>query len=162
MNAASALPLSDTEENGPVVVCGDALDVLKTLPERSVQCCVTSPPYWGLRNYGIPPSVFGSDPFCPHDWKGERYPLRDSGGDGTEGTLSGPPSQVHSRFGAVGSAVCRKCGAWKGCLGLEPTPELYVGHLVLVFREVRRVLRDDGTLWLNLGDTYAGSVRCNN
>jgi DNA modification methylase len=108
-------------------------------------------------DYKVLPSLWGGDPECPHDWQDERYRLRDSGGDGTEGTLSGPPSQVHSRFGAVGSAVCRKCGAWRGCLGLEPTPELYVEHLVLVFREVRRVLRDDGTLWLNLGDTYSGS-----
>lgn len=51
------------------------------------------------------------------------------------------------------------CGAWLGCLGLEPTPELYVAHLVEVFREVRRVLRDDGTLWLNLGDSYSGGGR---
>jgi DNA modification methylase len=49
------------------------------------------------------------------------------------------------------------CTAWRGVLGLEPTPELYVAHLVEVFREVRRVLRDDGTCWLNLGDSYAGS-----
>ena len=48
-----------------------------------------------------------------------------------------------------------RCGAWHGSLGLEPTPELYVAHLVEVFRELRRVLRNDGTLWLNLGDSYA-------
>ena len=48
-----------------------------------------------------------------------------------------------------------RCGAWRGSLGLEPTPELYVAHLVEVFRELRRVLRNDGTLWLNLGDSYA-------
>jgi len=52
---------------------------------------------------------------------------------------------------------CQRCNAWRGCLGLEPTPELYVKHMVEVFREVRRVLRDDGTLWLNLGDSYAGN-----
>jgi DNA modification methylase len=49
-----------------------------------------------------------------------------------------------------------ECGAWLGCFGLEPTPELYVEHAVSIFREVRRVLRDDGTLWLNIGDSYAG------
>ena len=52
---------------------------------------------------------------------------------------------------------CVSCGAWLGCLGLEPTPDLYIAHLVLVFEEVRRVLRRDGTLWLNLGDCYAQS-----
>jgi len=53
--------------------------------------------------------------------------------------------------------LCAKCGAWHGALGLEPTPELYVEHLVGVLRELRRVLRSDGTLWLNLGDKYNGS-----
>ena len=68
------------------------------LDDQSVQCCVTSPPYWGLRDYGI-----------------------------------------------------------DGQLGLEPTPEEYVANMVAVFREVRRVLKDDGTLWLNLGDSYAAT-----
>ena len=75
---------------------GDCLDRLQELPDRSVQCCVTSPPYWGLRDYG-------------HD----------------------------------------------GQIGMEPTPFAFIDRLVDVFREVRRVLADDGVLWLNLGDTYA-------
>jgi DNA modification methylase len=54
-------------------------------------------------------------------------------------------------------AFCQKCGAWLGTLGLEPTPELYVEHLVLIFREVKRVLADDGTLWLNIGDSRAAN-----
>jgi DNA modification methylase len=77
---------------------------LKTLPDASVNCCVTSPPYWGLRDYGV-----------------------------------------------------------DGQIGLEQTPEAYVAELVAVFREVKRVLRDDGTLWLNLGDSYAsGKGTCYN
>jgi DNA modification methylase len=75
---------------------GDCLDVLRMLPAESVNCCVTSPPYWGLRDYGVP-----------------------------------------------------------GQLGLEKTPDEFVDRLVAVFREVRRVLRSDGTAWLNLGDSYA-------
>ena len=51
---------------------------------------------------------------------------------------------------------CSKCGAWQGCLGLEPQPEMFVTHLVQIFREIRRVLRKDGTCWLNIGDSYAG------
>lgn len=78
------------------VIQGDALACLRKLPDESVNCCVTSPPYWGLRDYGV-----------------------------------------------------------TGQLGLERTPEEYAAHLVGVFREVRRVLRADGTLWLNLGDSYA-------
>ncbi len=80
------------------ILTGDAIEQLRTLPDESVQCCVTSPPYWGLRDYST-----------------------------------------------------------DGQLGLEKTPEEYVEKLVEVFREVRRVLRKDGTLWLNLGDSYAGS-----
>ena len=80
-----------------MIICGDALAELRKLPDESVNCCVTSPPYWGLRDYGV-----------------------------------------------------------AGQLGLEKTPEEYVARMVEVFREVRRVLRDDGTLWLNLGDSYCG------
>ena len=78
------------------IINGDCREVLKTMPDCSVHCCVTSPPYFGLRDYGV-----------------------------------------------------------AGQLGLEQTPEQYVAEMVAVFREVRRVLRDDGTLWLNLGDSYA-------
>jgi DNA modification methylase len=77
---------------------GDALELLRQLPDSCVQCCVTSPPYWGLRDYGV-----------------------------------------------------------AGQLGLEPAPEEYVAKMVAVFAEVKRVLRDDGTLWLNLGDSYAAN-----
>ena len=85
-------------EDGLQLICGDALSGLALLPDGLVRCAVTSPPYWGLRDYGI-----------------------------------------------------------AGALGLEPTPEAYAGRVVEVCREVRRVLRDDGTLWLNLGDAYSGS-----
>jgi site-specific DNA-methyltransferase (adenine-specific) len=79
------------------IIQGDCIEGLRTLPDASVHCCVTSPPYWGLRDYG-------------HD----------------------------------------------GQIGLEATPEAYVARMVEVFREVRRVLRDDGTCWVNLGDSYCG------
>jgi DNA modification methylase len=114
------------------IVCGDNIDVLAAMPEGFVHTCVTSPPYWGLRDYGVPPRIWDAKPHCRHDW-GEK----DRGG-----------------------RSCRRCGAWEGCLGLEPTPDLYVQHLVLVMREVRRVLRDDGTLWLNLGDSFASKRTC--
>lgn len=81
------------------ILAGDCREVLPTLPEGSVHCVVTSPPYWGLRDYGV-----------------------------------------------------------AGQLGLEPAPEEYVESMVAVFREVRRVLRDDGTVWLNMGDGYTGTA----
>ena len=80
------------------VLCGDAAEVLQSLPQGSASMCVTSPPYYGLRDYGE-----------------------------------------------------------EGQIGIEPTPREYVGRLVEVFDEVYRVLADDGTLWLNIGDSYAGS-----
>jgi DNA modification methylase len=81
------------------ILNGDCIEMMKTLPARSVNCCVTSPPYFGLRDYG-------------HE----------------------------------------------GQIGLEETPDAYVAKLVAVFREVKRILRDDGTLWLNLGDSYVGAT----
>lgn len=80
------------------VVCADAIDFLRTLADGSVNCCVTSPPYFGLRDYGV-----------------------------------------------------------DGQIGLEPTPQQFIATMVAVFREVRRVLRDDGTCWINLGDTYSNA-----
>jgi DNA modification methylase len=125
------------------------------LPDESVHCVVTSPPYWGLRDYGLEPSVWGGDDH-EHEWgneqRGKRADLKPPsesssmsrmGSDDSQGL--GPPSGGH---------FCA-CGAWRGNLGLEPTPELFVEHLVEVMREVRRVLRKDGTCWLNLGDSYA-------
>lgn len=90
----------NTSLENPIVLIGDALQLLTTLPAACVQCCVTSPPYFGLRDYGVP-----------------------------------------------------------GQIGLEKTPGEYVANLQAVFAEVRRVLKPDGTLWLNLGDTYAASGR---
>ena len=82
------------------IIQGDCIEAMRTLPDASVHCCVTSPPYWGLRDYG-------------HD----------------------------------------------GQIGLESTPEAYVARMVEVFREVRRVLREDGTCWVNLGDSYSATTK---
>jgi DNA modification methylase len=76
---------------------------------------------------------------------------------GEEGTEKGG-SANHRDF-RVTDGTCLTCGAWRGVLGLEPTPELYVQHLVEIFREVRRVLRTDGTCWVNLGDSYSGGTQ---
>lgn len=140
------------------LICGDALEELRKLPMQSVHCCVTSPPYWGLRDYKIPPTIWDGDPACEHSFDNETV-----NGELRRGL--GLASSVHNtRGGAIKCAkvgnisavrgFCSKCGAWRGCHGLEPTPGLYVKHEVTLFKEVHRVLRDDGTLWLNLGDTY--------
>lgn len=132
-----------------MILCGDALETLRTLPDASVNCCVTSPPYWGLRDYGTA-RWEGGDPTCNHK------KVVDAVSAVASSTLGGGKKTTgHLQEGF--KDVCLRCGARRidAQLGLERTPEEYVGKMVEVFREVRRVLRDDGTLWLNLGDSYA-------
>jgi DNA modification methylase len=128
-----------------MIICGDALTELRKLPDESVNMCVTSPPYWGLRDYGTA-KWDGGDPDCDH--KAGRF---------ERGGLSSKQASNNGSCGDEATGICPKCGASRidSQLGLEKTPEEYVAHLVEVFREVRRVLRKDGTLWLNLGDSYA-------
>lgn len=136
------------------LLCGDVIDVLNRMPEESVHCIVTSPPYYGLRDYGVPGRVWGGDGACAHEWETVTRRFQVPGGTDKQRSNEGSGSGIVGRSG-----YCKKCGAWEGCLGLEPTLEEYVTHLVDVFRAARRVLRDDGTLWLNLGDSYAGGGR---
>lgn len=153
-----------------ILYTGDVLEVLRSLPDESVHCIVTSPPYWGLRDYGIEPSVWDGAPECVHEWGDERISSAVIGA-----TLGGPKSTLTNWSGShepakeyaekvkstnvSQGAFCRLCGAWRGAHGLEPTPELYVQHEVAIFREARRVLRADGTAWVNLGDSYASTGR---
>jgi DNA modification methylase len=127
---------------------GDCLDVLKTLQSESINCCITSPPYWGLRDYGTG-EWMGGDSACSHKRDSKQSELTQTGHRNLEG--------------AVGDGIykdkCKRCGAERKDrqIGLELTPEIYTQKMVEVFREVKRVIRDDGTLWLNIGDSYAGS-----
>jgi len=146
---------------------GHVLDELKGIPYGSVNCCITSPPYWALRDYKTEPQVWGGDIGCLHEWGNETV-LKSESHHGLKNTtdLYAPRKNPRENncgesgvyaFEASQGRFCRHCGAWYGQLGLEPTPELYVDHLVSIFQEVKRVLMDDGTFWLNLGDSYAGS-----
>lgn len=134
---------------------GDALAQLRTLPDNFVHCVVTSSPYWGLRDYGLPPSTWGGDSACNHAWREDRTYKDSPTRTGKEGVGFDDAAVTRAQRWTA-HATCTICGAWRGCLGLEPTPELFVRHLTDVFREVRRVLRADGTCWLNLGDSWAG------
>lgn len=96
------------DRDGVTLYQGDCRTIMAELEPESIDCVVTSPPYWGLRDYGIPASTWA---------------------DG-----------------------------WQGCLGLEPTPAMFVTHILEVMREVRRVLRKDGTVWLNIGDSYVSTA----
>ncbi|MCG7385072.1 site-specific DNA-methyltransferase [Paenibacillus sp. ACRRY] len=107
-----------------MIITGNCIDVMPQLDPESFHTCVTSPPYWGLRDYGLEPSYWAETTYAP---------------------MPGlPPITVPE---------------WTGCLGLEPTPEMFVAHMVVVFREVWRVLRPEGTAWVNFGDSYAGSSK---
>lgn len=133
------------------VLQGHAFDVLKLLPDNYVDVIVTSPPYWGLRDYGPECiSVWDGDATCQHEWQNE-----------TETKKSGGPSAATIdregwRHVNTTSCFCSKCGAWKGQLGQEPHPQLYIKHLADIFQECRRILKPSGSLWLNIGDTYYG------
>jgi DNA modification methylase len=140
---------------------GDARAVLRTLPAESVQMAVTSPPYWSLRSYdGQQDTVWGGDEDCEHQWapcgRAEGY----TGTAHWQNSSNSPVTRATrpDAWAQIGKGASCVCGAWLGSLGLEPTVDLFVAHTVEVFREVRRVLRPDATLWLNLGDSYAGST----
>lgn len=143
------------DDGQAVIHLGDVRDVLRELPDQSAHMCVTSPPYWGLRDYGTA-QWEGGDAECKHGI-GEREP-----GDRRASTLGGGVATIAAQDSGVRAAreTCGNCGAKRidRQLGLETTPEGYVANMVDVFREVRRVLRDDGTLWLNIGDSYAASA----
>ena len=119
---------------------------------------------WGLRDYGIEPSIWDENGECEHVWgimEGKKITQWADGVGMKDDALADPVKRKEKRISQEPSQgqFCQLCGAWRGCLGLEPQPELYVKHLVDIFREIKRVLRKDGTVWLNLGDSYAGSCQ---
>ena len=138
---------------------GDVREVLAALPDGSVDCCVTSPPYWGLRDYGTG-QWHGGDSDCDHlgpPKASDRSGLKKDGRP-----LERTGQNEYERGATVPfRSVCGKCGATRTDrqIGLEQSPGEYVAQMVAVFREVRRVLSDAGTLWLNLGDSYAMSTK---
>lgn len=135
----------------------DALKGLKQLPNDYIDCSMSSPPYWALRDYGIEPQIWDGDKDCEHsfDIKEITNP-NDRGGksqfdDKGIGAFMGKDITTKSHY----SGFCTKCQAWKGSLGLEPTFDLFIKHLCDIYDEVKRVLKPSGTCWVNLGDTYA-------
>ncbi len=127
------------------------LEGLKKLPDESVDMVITSPPYWALRDYGkTTDAVWGGDAKCKHVFG---KPIRTKRSSGTQ-----TAKVSHHKNGVglfdVSSQFCRKCGAWKGQLGLEPSIDLFIEHTMEIFDEIRRVLKKCGTCWINLGDTY--------
>lgn len=144
---------------------GDCRDTMRDLIAKGVKvnCIVTSPPYWGLRDYGIPPSVWGGDPKCQHDWNPETVDTEIGKGNWTQavngrGEVQGEVAAFREPIRAsVKRGFCRHCSAWLGCLGLEPDFKMFITHMVEVFDLARELLTDDGVAWVNMGDSYSGS-----
>jgi DNA modification methylase len=136
---------------GIKILKGDCLETLKSLDEQSINTCVTSPPYWGLRDYGTGEWV-GGNADCLH--KSAKKNADKTGGFTGKRIrkIGGSENNKYLKH----KKNCPDCGATRkdNQLGMEDTPEEFVENLVRVFKEVKRVLRDDGTVWLNLGDSY--------
>ena len=136
------------------LIIGNCLDVLRGMDAESIDVCVTSPPYWGLRDYKSEPVVWGGNPDCVHDWQEHIQPAR--GGVGSHSNVGANKDvEANNRGHPTTTHYCSRCGAWLGQLGLEPTPSEYIDHLCMIFDEVKRVLKPTGACWVNLGDTYA-------
>jgi len=139
------------------IILGDCITGMKTLPDGCVQTCITSPPYFGLRDYGTA-NWKGGDSNCDHvadPTKTKKF--------GNPAFNENRPSREQTKVeGYYYKDVCGKCGATceDSQIGQEDTVEGYVEKMVEVFREVKRILRDDGTLWLNLGDSYMSAKNC--
>ena len=133
------------------VINADVLVGLRGIASESVQTCVTSPPYFGLRDYGTA-TWEGGTPDCDHKRVVKPRADRPKNGLHSLGYTDACQQPAYR-------AVCGKCGAvrFDQQIGLEDTVDAYVARLVAVFREVRRALKADGTCWLNLGDSYGGS-----
>ena len=137
------------------VILGNALEVLKEFPDESIDSIITSPPYYNLRDYGTPFQIFGGSSTCKHEFVigKEKVSTKLS----KEGNTALKNTKANFEKPTDG-AFCTKCGAWKGELGLEPTPDLFIEHLCLIFDEIYRVLAKHGTCWVNLGDTYSSGT----
>lgn len=133
------------------IMLGDCRTELDLLEEGSVQSCITSPPYWGLRDYGTATWKGGSGD-CDH--LSDRSTYEKNYANSKQASNKGTGNRD-----IIPHGICPKCGAIRedDQLGLESSPEKYAASMVDVFRAVKRVLKDDGTLWLNLGDSYCGT-----
>ncbi len=141
------------QEPNATVYCGHALD-LKELPPESVDMCMTSPPYFGLRSYKSEPQIWDSKDGCRHEWN-DVSPRRSR--KATD--IKNLNSKEATNAGNLGLELpntnfCSLCGAWRGELGLEPTIELYIKHLMQIFGEVKRILKKTGTCWVVIDDSY--------
>lgn len=131
---------------------GNALEVAQKLPENILDMIVTSPPYFNLRDYGTKPIIWDEDPECDHKW--EYYTHKGQTGGTKSKKVNVKGKAGFQSFDDNDFAFCTHCNAWKGSLGLEPNIDLYVKHLCDIFEALRRPLKSEGSLWVNIGDSY--------
>jgi DNA modification methylase len=134
------------------ILIGDNRQALKELPDASVQTVVTSPPYWGLRDYGTA-NWTGGDEACEHI----KDPSKTKKFGNDEFNKNRPSREATKLPGYYYKDLCDSCGAVfeDNQIGLEQSPDDFIEQLCIVFDEVWRVLKDDGTIWVNLGDSYS-------
>ena len=160
--------MSSIDEFRNKIICGNTLDVLKQIPSDSIDCIITSPPYWELRWYGEQTkTIWDGEPNCEHEWgevitervdetgfernrRGLNKSAEEHDGNPRYATTNNPPVKKEHQF-------CKKCGAWFGQLGLEPDLVMYHNHLLQITAELKRVLKKTGTMWWVHGDSYCGS-----
>src|SRR3990167_10688129 len=132
------------------ILCGDSLTELRKIPNESISCTISSPPYYGLRDYLIG-KWEGGDPTCEN----RKNPAAMSTEAISKSTIGPYAGTGGALVGYKG--LCGKCGAKRidDQIGLEETPEEFIQKIVDVFHEVKRVLHPSGTLWLNMGDGYS-------
>jgi site-specific DNA-methyltransferase (cytosine-N4-specific) len=139
-----------------MILQGNALEVLKSISDNTIQTCITSPPYYALRRYNTPPQIWDADDNCNHQWE----VLITKRPNGTGGAATGQKKigvntfQASHHGSTSTSDYCTNCPAMRCELGLEPTVQDYIRHLTQIFTEVRRVLKPDGTMWINIADSY--------
>jgi|GEM_PF-1354630 len=143
------------EDSHVTVYNSDALTALKAMPSESVDMCMTSPPYFGLRAYHTEPQIWGGDANCEHQWVTEKFRQHAGRGDCQSSKKYSEQEPIPDM--ELKRDFCSKCGAWQGELGLEPTFQLYIDHLMMIFDEVYRVLKPRGTAWINLADSYSSA-----
>jgi len=136
------------------VLCGNCLEIMKQFPAESIDMVMFSPPYYGLRDYGeLTETIWGGKPDCQHEWT--QGPTLRKHGDFMPNCKQATVRGFLTKYRA--GCFCVKCGAWKGQLGLEPSWQMYVQHIVEICREIKRVLKKTGNMYIVIGDTYAGS-----
>jgi len=141
------------------VLVGHCIEVMKRFPAESIDMVMFSPPYWGLRDYGEgTETVWGGIQDCRHEWVEEvcglvhenRNNLRGS----QEEVLGKTGTAWIRKYGQKTMGLCVNCRAWRGQLGLEPNYQMYIDHMVEVCKEIQRVLKKTGNMYIVLGDTF--------